>query len=215
MKLNKNKSGIVVFAPRREKNIPYTKLINKEVITGRRNKPAKTKIKAWVPTKKEIQRVPILSKYKYLGTYFDSKLTFQEQLSFIRRKSSSLFVKLYPYLSNATAGGRKDMWRTMICPLFNALLVLLYFEKSESHHQQMLRLWRKTFKEFMMIPKSTSTALIDEMIGIDLIELITLNTQNSAIKWKARCDRTDSQTIKRNESKDYLKGVPKEWCYIL
>ena len=164
MKLNKKKSGIVIFAPRKDKTIPYMKLVTKEVTVKRKNKLVKVKVKEWVPTTKEIQGVPILSKYKYLGTYFDCKLTLQEQLSFIRKKSCSLLVKLYPYLSNATAGGRKDMWRTMVCPLFSALLVPLYFEKSETHHQQMLRLWRKTFKEFMMIPKSTSTALIDEMI---------------------------------------------------
>lgn len=107
------------------------------------------------------------------------------------------------------------MWRTMVCPLFNALLTLLYFEKSETYHQEMLRLWRKTFKEFMMIPKSTNTELVDEMIGIDLIELITLNTQNSARKWEGRCNRTQAQLTPRTEKKDYLKGIPKEWCLIL
>ena len=145
----------------------------------------------------------------------DSKLTIQTQIDFIRQKSNFLFVRLYPYLTNATAGGRKDMWRTMIYPLFNALLALLYFEKSEFYHQQMLRLWRQTFKRFMLVPKSTNSELVDEMLGIDLIELITLNAQNSARKWNARCYRKRPDLLHRTESKDYLKGIPNEWCLIL
>lgn len=137
------------------------------------------------------------------------------QLDFISEKSDFLLVRLYPYLSNATAGGRKDMWRTMVCPLFNALLALLYFEKSETNYQQMERLWHQTFKEFMMIPKCTSSELVDEMIGINLEELITLTAQNSARKWHARCERKQPTLLERTEPKDYLKGVPKEWCMIL
>jgi len=108
MKLNKNKSGIVAFAPRNDKTIPYMKLKITRVTTTR------TLEKEWLPTCKEIQEIPIVNKYKYLGTYLDCKLTIQTQLDFIRRKSNFLFVKLYPYLSNATAGGRKDMWRTIL-----------------------------------------------------------------------------------------------------
>ena len=37
----------------------------------------------------------------------------------------------------------------------------------------------------MLIPKSTNTKLVDEMIGIDIKQLIDLNAQNSARKWYA------------------------------
>ena len=107
------------------------------------------------------------------------------------------------------------MWGTMICPLFNALLVFLYFEKSEAYHQQMLRLWRQSFKKFMLIPKSTSSDLVDEMIGIDLIELINFTVLNSGSKWYARSFHKLPDILTRIKPNDYLKGIPKEWCLIL
>jgi hypothetical protein len=209
MKLNKKKSGIVVFAPREDKKIPYMELKISRVTTN------KTLKKEWVATSTEIQGIPIVSKYKYLGTHLDSKLTIQAQIDFIRQKSNFLFVKLYPYLSHATAGGRKDMWRTMVYPLFNAIWAFLYFEKANSYRQQVLRLWRQTFKRFMMIPKSTNSELVDEMIGIDLVELITLNVENAAKKWEGRCDRKNPRLKRRTKPKDYLRGIPREWCLIL
>ena len=214
MKLNKKKSGIVIFGSRKDKDLPWMMRVKKEVpeskISGR-----KRVFKEWIPSRKEFEGIPIVSCYKYLGTYLDSNLKVETQLEFIEEKSNHLFVRLYPYLSNATAGGRKDIWRTMICPLFNALLVLLAFEKSEAQHQKVLRLWHKTFKRFMMIPKSTNNELIDEMIGVDLIDLVVTNVQNSARKWYERSNQTHVELMERIKPKDYLKGIPKEWCMIL
>ena len=107
------------------------------------------------------------------------------------------------------------MWRTMVCPLFNALLVLLYYEGSEANYKQAERLWYQTFKDFMMIPQSTSNALIEEMIGIDLKELGKLNAQNSARKRYVRSCRMVPKLLKQTKPIDYLKGVPKEWCLYL
>ena len=110
----------------------------------------------------------------------------ETQSNFIRKKSNFLFVKLYPYLTNATADGRKDMWRTMVCPLFNSLLVLLEFEDSDTHIGNFFGLWWYTFKKFMLIPQSTNSFIVEEMIGINAVELMTLNYQNSGRKWYAR-----------------------------
>jgi len=120
MELNKNKSGVLVFALRKakQKKIPLLKLETEKDVYGN------VLDSIWVPTIKDICGVPIVTKYKYLGTYLDSKLTMNFQIECIERKSNFLFARLYPYLSYATADARKDMWRTMVLPLFNALLVL-------------------------------------------------------------------------------------------
>ena len=211
MKLNKKKSGIMVFAPREDKDIPCMILTTKKIQKGKRI----IFEKEWIPACKEIMGIPLVNEYKYLGTRLDCKLTMKKQLDFIKEKANFRFTRLYPYLSNATAGGRKDMWRTMICPLFNALLALLYFEPSKLNKEKVLKLWRETFKRFMIIPKNTKTELVDEMIGIDFEDLIYVNTQNSAIKWQARCERIRPKLIERKERVDYLRGVPNEWCSIL
>ena len=53
------------------------------------------------------------------------------------------------------------------------------------------------------------------MIGINLEELISINTQNSAIKWHARCYRIQPELLERTKCEDFLRGVPHEWCTIL
>jgi len=209
MELNKDKSGIVIFAPRKAKKIP---LMEAETILNSQGKVVR---REWVPIQKNICQIPILSSYKYLGTYLDSKLTMRNQLVHIKDKSNYLFFQLYPYLSNATADGRQDMWRTMVLPLFNAILLLSYFEKAQIENWNMLRLLIGTFKKFMMIPKNTSTTLVAEMLGLNFEELVQLNCINSGEKWEARKERRPPDLIQRTEFYNYLKGIPNEWCHIL
>ena len=59
----------------------------------------------------------------------------------------------------------------MVAPLFNATLALLHFEPSQSHRDNLERLRRCTFKQFMMISKRTNTILVDKMIAKDLQQL--------------------------------------------
>ena len=113
MELNKKKSGILPFGPRKARDIPFLRL---EKIYSEGNTRIKTK---WIPTMSEISGIPIVSVYKYLGTYMEPKLTMSTQLENIKKKANFLFVKLYPYLINASADGRRDMWKTMVVPLFN------------------------------------------------------------------------------------------------
>jgi len=171
MLLNKAKSGIVVFAGRRGKNVPRMKTV--EVIDKNAKKPRKVPRKKLVPTQESIEGVPICEKYKYLGTILTPKLTSGEQINYIKRKSTHLLVKLYPYLKNATCDARRDMWQTMVRPLFNAALCLQHYEPSKSQKQNLDKLWRKTFKEFMMISKRTGNDMVDEMIAVNLEEIAT------------------------------------------
>ena len=83
-----------------------------------------------MPAQKEVESVPICEKYKYLGTILTPKLTSGEQIAHISKKSTHIFVKLYPHLQNATAEARRDMWQTMVRPLFDATFVLLEYEPS-------------------------------------------------------------------------------------
>ena len=97
MQLNKKKSGIVIFVDRRSHDVPNMM---------RKKENGKSKL---IPSKADIEGVPICEKYKYLGTILTPKLDCSEQISFIKRKAGFLLVKLYPYLKNASADARKDM----------------------------------------------------------------------------------------------------------
>ena len=60
------------------------------------------------------------------------------------------------------------MWQTMVKPLFNAALVLLECEPSETQKEILERAWRGTFKQFMMVNSKTPNELTNEMINSDL-----------------------------------------------
>jgi hypothetical protein len=107
------------------------------------------------------------------------------------------------------------MWRTMVLPLLNAILILIYYEKSKANSWRVLRLMVGTFKKFMMIPKNTSTSLVYEMIGVDISALVAKNIVNSEEKWEARKERRPPELIPKTETPNYLRGIPNEWCQIL
>ena len=167
--------------------------------------------------KKEVDGVPIVAKYKYLGTYFDFQSREENQINFIQRKANWMYIKLYSYLINASADGRRDMWKTMIAPLFNGIIALMGVEDSVARLTKIYDLWRATFKRFMMIPKSTPRDLVYAMIGTDLCEIVKLNSANAKIKWKYRKNRDRSLLgdLKKPESYNFLKGISSDWCSII
>ena len=66
----------------------------------------------------------------------EPKLTMTTQLENIKKKANFLFVKPYPYLMNALADGRRDMWKTMVVPLFNSVQLMCKFKKSKAEAEK-------------------------------------------------------------------------------
>ena len=211
MLLNKKKSGIMVFANRKSKNIP---LMTTDIIqTKGKSRAICSKL---VPSRISLEGVPICEKYKYLGTILTPKLTCGEQISFIKRKSAFLFVKLYPYLMNASADARRDMWQTMVKPLFNSALVLLEYEASNSQKENLERVWRSTFKQFMMISKQTSTELVNKMVNCDLKMIVDNRGSECKKQWNDRKDFKELEAKKElPKRKNFLRGVSNKWCEIV
>ncbi len=162
MVLNAKKSGIVVFANRFARDIPWMK-------KGDGDKSSNMAI--WTPTMKEFEGIPICSKYKYLGTWLDNKLSVDMQISHIKKKSGHILTKLYPYLVAASADARRDMWSTMVRPLFGAVLPILDGDKTKRAKNKVLALWRKTFKGIMLLPARTPTILVNKMMGKGIMDI--------------------------------------------
>ena len=208
MNLNKNKSGVVIFGDRKTSKIPKMQ---------RKNEPNQNSSKGtWAPTQSCMNGVPICSKYKYLGTWLDNKLTCGPQIGHIRKKAAHLYVKLYPYLSNCSADARRDMWQTMVAPLFNAALILLEFEPSICHKRNLERLWRMTFKQFMLISKRTNTYLVEEIIRKDLGALARETVKTSREQWEQRkSGEPITAKLPYTKKLNGLRGVPNTFCKLL
>ena len=131
LKLNKDKSGIVVFADRRAQKIPKMELKN---LQG--NTKKEKALSDWTVSQKSIQGIPLCKSYKYLGTFLTSKLSCGSQIGYIKKETAHLFIKLYTYLANASAETRRDLWQTIVTPLYNAAFALLYFEPSQTHKRK-------------------------------------------------------------------------------
>ena len=157
-----------------------------------------------------------MRKVQILRNHLTNKLTSGEQINYIRRKSTHLLVTLYPYLKNATCDARRDMWQTMVRPLFNAALCLQHYEPSKSQKQNLDRLWRSTFKEFMMISKRTGNDMVDEMIAVNLEEIATNVVEGCKNQWAQRKKGEEVDTkpkVERNPN--LLKGVPNSWSQLI
>jgi len=169
----------------------------------------------WSPTQVEIDGIPICEKYKYLGTILTSKLTCGEQIAFIKRKSAHILVKLYPYLQNASAEGRRDIWQTMIRPLFDAAFVLLEYDPSKTQKENLKRFRRKTFKPFMMISKRTSTEIVEEMLGVDMEKMAHKLVTECKKQWEERKRRHEiTSKAKIEKQNNLLRAIPNTWCKI-
>ena len=170
----------------------------------------------WAPTLKDFKGIPLFTSYKYLGTVLEGRLSVGPQLSFVRRKIGHLFVKLYPYLLNTTADGRRDMWQTFVAPLFNATIALMAYEGSEASTDNILRLWRRSFKWFLIIPQRTPTELVTEMIGRDLLRDSKALLADCKSKWTARTEYGEILSLaEREKLENPLKGVPNELCALI
>jgi len=205
MELNKKKSAIVPFAPRKVKAIPFL----------HRLKNNDGKAKEWIVNRKELDGVPIVLEYKYLGTFLNFKLTTQTHMEAIRKKSDWIFIRLYPYLAQTSMDARRDMWATLIFPLFHGIFPLMTSETSVSALEKIYGLIKKTFKKMLLLPQSTSSEIIYEMIGVNPVDLVKAYYQEAVRKWTTRRNRSEWGWGTKIPRYNILLGVPNNLSRII
>jgi hypothetical protein len=216
MSLNAKKSGIVPFAPRRAKKIPFLTTETTFRKSKRSSKNVKDiKLLNWVPETERLQDIPICSEYKYLGSYLSSKLTADAQISFIDRKAGHLYTRLFPYLQSASTDARRDAFLTFVSPLFVATSIITEAETSKTKVNQVLILRKKWFKKFLRISKSTSTWLMDQMLAKSFNETINHDAMVADLKWTARMQGQTCIPPKLPGTPNLLRGVPHEWSSLV
>ncbi len=104
----------------------------------------------------------------------------------------------------------------MVAPLFNAAIALLEYEPSATHITNLERVWRSTFKHFMLISKRTSSLLVNEMIGKDLRETAHRAIETCKRQWAERCQYQEiSSSLPSRKALVGLRGVPNSWCELV
>ena len=222
MILNKQKSGIVPFAPRSAKRIPLMRLEKKKELRDKSRKGRgidKEKLFVehlqWVPAVKEISGVSVCESYKYLGTILTPKLSFIPQVKAIKRKVSYIRIRLYPYLKAASLEARKDMFLTLIMPMFDAALILLKYEPSMSNKEKLIRIQRGIFKDFTQLAKGTKSSLIAEMIGKVILSSAESESQKNYSKWMQRNGISIENEARAEKVVNKLRGVPNTWVDLV
>ena len=108
------------------------------------------------------------------------------------------------------------MWQTMIRPLFDAAFVLLEYEPSKTQKENLKCFRRKTFKQFMMISKRTSTILVEEMIGVDMEKMAQKLVIECKKQWEERKRKEEiTPKAKLEKQNNLLRAVPNTWCKLI
>ena len=191
LKINAQKSGILEFVPRLGKDDFYLQLGS------------------------EIEGIPVVDKYKYLGLWVDRKLTMEPQLKYIKEKANFLTYRLYPLLKCTSLDYRINLWKILVRPLFE-MMSGLYYNEAESNKQKTLRLLRKTFKDFTLLKKNVDNVSLDKLMDYDFEQRASESQIIATIKWEARKNhsvpRINPEFKKRKRKNDMGKKVlyPKE-----
>ncbi|HRP37312.1 MAG TPA: reverse transcriptase family protein, partial [Candidatus Dojkabacteria bacterium] len=209
MELNKKKSGIMPFVPRRATS-QKTPFMHYVATQGKENKQ-------WKVAQQSFEGIPILLQYKYLGTILDFKLRMDAQLQKIEKKSNFIYFKLYPYLASASADARRDMWITMVSPLFNVIYANFNTEDSKTALNRASIVWKKSFKLFMLLPKVTDSKTVKEMIAIDLEERIQETAKEAREKWMVRrkWKEYEKDRIFEKTTHNPLRGIPNDFICLI
>lgn len=118
-------------------------------------------------------------------------------------------------MENVSAQGRRDIFVTMILPLFNAVLMLLNNEPSKIQREAVERLKKMLFKQFMGIQKRVSSELAEDMLRKKLQDIAEIEKENSDLKWSYRKTKIVSEGPQRIKNSNPLTGVPKEWIELV
>jgi hypothetical protein len=142
-------------------------------------------------------------------------ILFNENHISLERKAAHLQTKLTPYLNIASAEARRDMFLTFIVPLFSAALILLEYEPSQTNQESLTRQYKGLFKSFCRVAKNTSSTLVEEMLGKNLLEVARIESEVSQIKWEARKEGREYEKFVTEKRINTLKGIPNQWIELI
>jgi hypothetical protein len=160
---------------------------------------------------------PVVSQYKYLGTWLNERLTLDTQIAHIVKKSNFIRSRLSPSLYNASLDFRRNMWQIFILPSYEFIIPLYYYETAKTSRQKLERLLRNSFKSYTGIKRTTSTDLINDLMAYNIRERSDYLFYVSEQKWRYRKrnefyhkhDDENLESRKPVEMPNLCKNLPK------
>jgi hypothetical protein len=187
MKINKTKSAILEFIHRKKR------ITNLTIGENRRG-------------------YPIVSEYKYLGTWLNQKLTMDSQIKQIIKKTNFLREKLTPFLYTSSLDMRKNLWQMFICPSYEFLLPLYSFEQAKTKRTKVETLVRKSFKSYTGLKKTVESSLIDKLMAYNIQSRSKQIQYISEQKWIYRLEGKTYKQEADNRTESQQEMKIKNWC---
>lgn len=160
--LNPTKSGIVEFRPKHGRDAPT------------------------LSTGGTFEGIPIVDKYRYLGTIINNKLSTTDHLQQFKDSVKNLANRLFPLLKQSSFSFRRHLWNVLARPLFEQLSLLSYNDNAATGDPNIERAIKGSFKKFMLLPRSVRDEIVFELMDYDYKKRAEWNWKISEYKWKLR-----------------------------
>lgn len=170
--LNAAKSGIIEFKAKHARGDPNLK------------------------TSDMFEGIPVVDKYRYLGTIINGKLTTSDHLEEFKGRIESLAKRLYPLLKQSSFSFRRHLWNVLARPLFEQLSLLSYNDRTATGKVIIERAIKGSFKKFMLIQSSVKDEIVLQLMDYDYEQRAEWNWMISEYKWNSRLGRQGTITEK-------------------
>jgi len=169
----------------------------------------------------EIQGIPVVRSYRYLGVHLDNKLNPIHHVKMMKQKISYLIYRLkwlpWKYTSVRL---RHNLWTVFIKPLVD-LGVMLGYDSCKTQKQKLLVWGRSTFKQLMGLGRGVSNRIVDKLMLTNMEEQVRQKVGRAERKWRIRVEDRERDEQDRIEPEDprvpsgNLRWVPETMVKII
>ena len=134
----------------------------------------------------EVNGYPVVDKYKYLGTWLNQKLTLDDQMEHIVKKTYYIRSKLSPSLYNASLDFRKNLWQIFVLLMCEFALPIYAAEEAATKKKKLNILLRASFRSYLSLKKTVKLTLLEDLMGYNLDSRAKRTQYISEQKWLHR-----------------------------
>lgn len=170
------------------------------------------------PDGAQLDGYPRVSSYKYLGTVVNNQFTLKAHLNECARKVTFLRLQLRPILLRGHFKLNLNLFKVFAMPQYRMLLILSRFVRASDVTKAALMM-RKHFKEWNLLPRSTSTAVIETLLGNSFEEMAEIAVRLASVKRKARSEyrrpRASEYAEAEGATKNKMRKLPNNLLKLL